>query len=109
MAAYMKTPVGKRIILTLHSLPHKDLRQRWKTTVEFAPESTGESIAQLAVVDGEGTPVDEGEFEFAGTRTKIAGGKGGLKCADFIAGKHEPAVWLYRPGMSPVPGMLTFE
>ena len=24
-------------------------------------------------------------------------------------GKHEPAIWLYRKGMVPVPGALTFE
>ena len=105
----MKTPEGKRIVFTLHSEPLKDLKRRWKATVAFAPESTDDSVAEVTVVDGEGIPVAAAEFEFAGSRTKIIAGGGGLKCSSFVAGKHEPAIWLHRPGVSPVPGMLTFE
>ena len=39
----------------------------------------------------------------------VLDGVGALACGDFVKGKHEPAIWVYRKGVSPVPGALTFE
>jgi len=105
----VKTPVDKRITLTFYSHPMKDLRMRWKALMVFAPGSTDDSTAELTIADGEGTPIPEAVFEFAGTRTAVKDGKGRLRCGDFAKGKHEPAIWLYRKGVAPVPGALTFE
>ena len=105
----MKTPADKKITFTLYSHPTKDPKMRWKALAVFAPGSTDESFAEITVNDGEGTPVAAGTFEFAGAKTLIKEGTGKLRCGDFARGKHEPAIWLYRKGMSPVPGALTFE
>jgi hypothetical protein len=66
-------------------------------------------MAQLICLDGEGVEIESGEFEFAGMRIAVKDGRGSFRCGDFVSGKHAPAVWMYRPGLSPVPGMLTFE
>lgn len=108
-AELMKTPVDKRITLTFYSHPMKDLKLRWKVALVFEPGSTDESLARLSVVDGEGAPVADGTFEFAGALTKIRAGEGRLKCGDFAQGRHEAAIWLHRKGLVPVPGALTFE
>ena len=105
----MKTPADKTITMTLYSHPMKDIRMRWKAQVVFAAGSTDETPAAITINDGEGEPIAAGTFEFAGQRTPIAGGRGALRCGDFAKGKHETAIWLYREGMSPVPGALTFE
>ena len=105
----MRTPVDKRITLTLYSHPTKDLKLRWKAWLVFEPGSTDESPARLSVVDGEGAPVASGAVEFAGVLTKIRDGEGRLKCGDCVKGKHETAIWLHREGRVPVPGALTFE
>lgn len=105
----MKTPDDKRIMFTLYSHPMKDLKRRWKALLVFAPGSTDASEAELTINDGEGNPVRSGIFEFAGNRIKITDGRGVLRCADFVKGKHESAIWLHRKGAEPVPGALTFE
>ena len=105
----MKTPADKTITLTLYSHPTKDLKMRWKAQLVFAPGSTDETPAEITMVDGEGTPIKAATFEFAGRKTLIKDGKGAIRCGDFVKGKHEPAIWLYRKGMVPVPGALKFE
>lgn len=105
----MKTPEGKTIRFTLHSQPQHDNEARWKVTVVFPGGSDGESSAEILAVDGNGADIACGELEFAGRRIALRDGKGVLKCSDFIAGKHESAIWMYRRGFAPVPGMLTFE
>ena len=105
----MKTPADKTITFTLYSHPMKDLKLRWKATLAFAAGSTDDSPAALTIADGEGNPIRAGEFEFAGCRTAVKAGKGTLRCGDFVRGKHEPGIWLYRKGLVPVPGALTFE
>ena len=82
---------------------------RWKAQLVFAPGSTDETPAEITMVDGEGTPIKAATFEFAGLKTPIKDGKGAIRCGDFVKGKHEPAIWLYRKGMVPIPGALTFE
>ncbi|MGN0833561.1 MAG: hypothetical protein ACI4RD_07935 [Kiritimatiellia bacterium] len=105
----MKTPVDKRIALTFYSHPMRDPKLRWKASLVFDPGSTDASMARLSVVDGDGEPVAGGTFEFAGALTKIRDGEGRLNCGDFAKGRHEPAIWLHRKGLVPVPGALTFE
>jgi len=105
----MKTPPDKKITLTFYSHPTKDLKMRWKAWLVFAPGSSDETPAALTVVDGEGTPVANGRFEFAGQLTPVKDGEGRLLCGDFAKGKHETAIWLHRKGMVPIPGALTFE
>lgn len=105
----MKTPADKTITLTLYSHPMKDPRMRWKALVVFAAGSADETPAEITINDGEGSPIATGTFEFAGMKTPIRAGKGKFLCGDFIKGKHEPAIWLYRKGKAPVPGALTFE
>ena len=82
---------------------------RWKARLVFAPESTDETPAEITMVDGEGTPIKAATFEFAGAQTAIKDGRGVILCGDFVKGKHEPAIWLHRKGMVPIPGALTFE
>ena len=105
----MKIPEGKTVRFTLHSQPQHDRAARWKTTVVFHGGSDGNSFAEVLAVDGNDADIACGELEFAGQRIAIENGKGKLRCADFIAGKHECAIWMYRRGFAPVPGMLTFE
>ena len=82
---------------------------RWKAQLVFAAGSTDETPAEIVMVDGEGTPIKAATFEFAGAKTPIKDGRGVIRCGDFVRGKHEPAIWLYRKGKAPVPGALTFE
>lgn len=105
----MKTPADKRITLTLYSHPMKDLKLRWKAHLTFPPGSTDDSSAELVINDGHGQPIAVGTFEFAGTKIAIQDGKGLLRCGDFVRGKHEQGIWLYRPQQAPVPGAVTFE
>ena len=105
----MKTPEDKCITLTLYSHPMKDLKMRWKALVVFEPASTDDSSASVTMADGEGTPIASATFEFAGCRIAVKDGRGTMRCGDFVKGKHESAIWLYRKGMAPVPGAVTFE
>ena len=105
----MKTPVDKRIVLTFYSHPMKELKLRWKALLTFEPGSTDATPATVSIADGEGTPVKSGTFELAGQRIRIRDGVGTLPCGDFVKGKHEPAIWLHRRGLAPIPGALTFE
>ena len=105
----MKTPPDKRIVFTFYSHPMKDLRQRWKATLAFAPGSTDESAAALDIRDGYGDPIAAGTLSLAGSLVAIRDGRGALRCGDFVRGKHEQGIWLHRKGYDPVPGALTFE
>ncbi len=105
----MKTPAEKRIAFTFYSHPMEDERERWKARLTFEPGSTDDSEASLVVNDGTGRPIAEGTFEVAGCRIAVREGRGVLRCGDFVKGKHESAIWLYRKGHAPVPGGLTFE
>ena len=105
----MKTPADKRIVFTLYSHPMKNVKHRWKAHLAFNPGSTDDSSAELDVMDGEGAPIERGTFEFAGQRLTVRNGRALLRCGDFAKGKHEAAIWLYREGIEPVPGALTFE
>lgn len=99
----------KEIKFTFGSHPEKDAALRWKAAVTFPANSAPETQLPIAVEDGNGVPVKEGIFEWAGKKTPIKDGKGAISYGEFLAGKHEVALWLYRDGMKPVPGGLTFE
>ena len=105
----MKTPPDKTVILTYYSHPMKQIGMRWKAKLEFAPGSTDSTPAVFTIADGEGSPVPEAEFEFAGRVLAVKAGRAEIPCGDFVRGVHERGLWLHRKGMPPVPGALTFE
>lgn len=98
----------KEIKFVFGSHPEKNAKLRWSAVVTFPANSTEATILPIEVMDGESVPVSEGIFEWAGKRTSIKQGKGQITYGEFLAGKHETALWLYRNGMKPVPGGLTF-
>ena len=49
-----------------------------------------------------------GSLELAGLLIDVKDGKAAISFGDFVKGKHEKAIWLYRKGMLPIPGALTF-
>lgn len=104
----MKIPEGKTIIFTLVSHPAKDKTLRWSANVVFPGGSGPDAVLPVTVEDGFGNPVTAAVLEFAGHDIAIRYGSGELKYADFVKGKHEPAIWLKRRGVNPVPGSLTF-
>lgn len=104
----MKVPDGKTITFTFVSHQVKDLKQRWAVNLTFPGGAGSDAMLRLHAEDGEGTPISKGFFEFAGMSVRIVDGEGEVKYADFVAGKHETAIWMKRPGMDPVPGALTF-
>ena len=104
----MKVPDGKTITITFVSHQVKDHKMRWAANVTFPAGAGPDAALPVHVEDGEGAPVESGALELAGRCVKIAGGEGELAYADFVAGKHETAIWLRRPGIEPVPGSLTF-
>lgn len=105
----MKTPPAKKITMTFHSHPTKHLYMRWKMQLHFPADAGPNTVLPITIADGEERPVDVAVLEFAGKRIRIKDGKGELSYADFIAGKHAKSVWLYRHGILPIPGILTFE
>lgn len=104
----MKTPEGKTITMTFGSHPMRDLKLRWQITLTFPAGATAATVLPIRVKDGEGAPIEDATFEFAGCRIPIRDGDGGITYAQFVAGKHETALWLHRPGLASVPGGLTF-
>lgn len=104
----MRVPPGKTIVFTIVSHPVKEAELRWAANVTFAAGSGPDAVLPVAVEDGLGHPVESGVFEFAGQALKVRDGRASLAYADFVRGKHEPAIWLKRPGREPVPGSLTF-
>ena len=105
----MRSPADKRIAFKFHSHPTKHLSLRWKMQLHVPAGAGEDAVVPLTVVDGEGAPVDVAVLEFAGKRIRVRDGKAVLPYADFIAGKHAKSIWLYRHGMLPIPGSLTFE
>ena len=105
----MKTPAEKTITFTFGSHPMKEATQRWRAKLTFPAGATAETVLPISLTDGTDTPISRATFEFAGCRIPIVEGKGSIVYADFIKGKHETALWVYRGGLPPVPGGLTFE
>ncbi len=105
----MKAPRDKEIAFTFVSHPNKDARLRWQAVLSFPPGADATTRLPLTVVDGNNAPVVQGVFELAGQAIEITNGKGELTFADFVAGRHETALWLHLPGSAPIPGGLTFR
>ncbi len=105
----MKTPADKLIHFSFDSHPTKRLEERWSAKLTFPPGSTATTVLPIEIVDGNGVPVRAATFEFAGQRLPVKDGQASIVYADFIRGKHEVALWLYREGMPPIPGGLTFK
>lgn len=96
------------IHFTFMSHPTPELSIRWKAVVTLPVELKPETELPIEVTDGEETPVAEATFEFAGRRLKVKDGKASIAYAEFLKGKSNTALWLYRKGHWPIPGGLTF-
>jgi len=105
----VKTPVDREIVFSFGSHPTKDLTWRWAARLVFPAGATAGTMLPIRLVDGNGTSITEGVFEFAGRRLPVRDGLAEIAYADFIKGKHEVPLWLHRPGIEPIPGGLTFE
>lgn len=104
----MRTPPDKTIVFTFVSHPEKDATLRWTARLKFPPGAAAETVLPVEVLDGTNAPVPSAVFEFAGRRLNVERGRAALPYEEFIRGKHEPALWLHRPGQPPIPGGLTF-
>ncbi len=105
----MKTPAGKTIAFTFISQPTADPKCCWVAKLTFPGGSDSKSILPIYVTQGDGSPVPEAIFEFAGKRIAVRDGHARIAYADFVAGKHESGLWLHRKDVpQPMPGGLTF-
>lgn len=104
----MKIPEGKTITLTFLSTNLKEIENRWAVNVILKGGATSGDTFKIKAEDAEGNRIPEAVFEFAGTFVEIKDGVGAILYDDFVKGKHEKGVWLKRPGVEPVPGLLTF-
>lgn len=96
------------IHFTFMSHPTPELSIRWQAVVTLPVELKPETALPIEVADGNGEPVAEATFEFAGRRLKVKDGKASITYAEFLKGKSNTALWLYRKGHWPIPGGLTF-
>lgn len=104
----MKTPIDRTIVFTFASHPMRNLSHRWTATLTFPPGSGEETVLPISICDGEGEKIESGLFEFAGLKLPVAHGKCEIAYRDFVKGKHSVPLWLYRPGIEPVAGGLSF-
>ncbi len=104
----MKVPQDKTITFTFASYPNKDPQRRWKALLTFPAGAGAEAMLPLKLEDGNGAPIASAVFELAGRKLPIRDGSGQMAYAAFIAGRHDPALWLHLPDAEPIPGGLTF-
>ena len=104
----MKIPEGKTITLTFLSTNRKEKEKRWAVNVVLSGGASSGDVFKVKAEDAGGNKIPEAVFEFAGTLIDIKDGVGGISYDDFIKVKHEKGLWLKRPGVEPVPGLLTF-
>ena len=104
----MKTPPDKTITITYHSLQTRHREMWWRVKLTFPPNASKATLLPLEMVDGLDRPVASAILELAGLRINITDGKAAITYGDFIKGKHEKALWVYRKDMLPIPGALTF-
>ena len=103
----MKTPPDKTVTFIYSSHPAKDVSWRWEARLTFPAGADETTALPLEIANGEGEPVT-GTFELSGRQIPVKDGRGALRYADFVAGKHATSVWLHRRGVEPIPGSLTF-
>ena len=104
----MRTPPDKKIAFTFMSEPSVHTALRWSARLEFPPGATADTVLPITVLDGNEEPVESARLELAGRQMQVRGGRASMTYAEFVAGKHSTPLWLYRNGMPPVPGGLTF-
>jgi hypothetical protein len=105
----MKTPDGKTITFTFMSQPTVDPKCCWVAKLLFPGGSDERSVLPLELVQGDGSPVPDAIFELSGQRLVVRDGKARISYADFVRGRHEKGLWLYRKDVpEPIPGGLTF-
>ena len=104
----MKTPENKTVSITFHSHQMKRRELWWRAVLVFPPLSNEDSILEISFFNVDNSPIENAVFEFAGKKLLVRHGKSAISYRDFIAGKHEKALWLYRENCPPVPGALTF-
>lgn len=104
----MNSPADRKITLVFISSQLVPEEQRWWARLEFPASSKRGDVLPVYVSDKNGGAIAEGTFMIFGAEIKITDGSGGLPYEDFIRGKHEKGVWLFRRGTGFVPGGLTF-
>lgn len=104
----MRTPSDKPLSFVFVSFPAHEMKMRWSAKLNFKGSEDSSSVLDIEVHDGEGEAVKKGVFEFAGQMLAVNDGLTKISYADFIAGKHDRAIWLHRKGFPPIPGDLTF-
>ena len=104
----MKIPDGKNITLTFVSEKVEDVRNRWVVNLILKGDSKSGDFFEVLAEYGNGCPIESGTYEIAGVMIPINAGAGRLLYDDFIAGKHERGIWMRRPEMPIVAGLLTF-
>ena len=92
----MKSP-DKTLFFFYRSIPKELNEDIWIVRITLPPNADGNEV-----------PLDEATFELSGKRISISGGQGTLPYGDFVKGMGETAVWMFRPGRTPIPGGLTF-
>jgi hypothetical protein len=105
----MKTPEGKTITFTFMSQPTVDPVGCWVAKLTFPGGSDLRSVFPIEITQGDGKPVPEAVFEFAGRRLAVRDGHARISYVDFVKGKHESGLFLHRKDVpEPIPGGLTF-
>lgn len=105
----MQTPNDQTITLTYASHPHPNAKLRWTARLTFPPGASAETPLELTLTDGNDEPIENGVFELAGERLKIANGKATIIYRAFVKGINSPGLWLHLAGTKPIPGGLTFK
>jgi hypothetical protein len=103
----MKSP-DCAFALEFRSVPTGDVREDWIVRLHFPAGAGADDLLPLTARDGRDVPIETGTFAFMGCMCPLAAGSGSIRYRDFVAGIHEKAVWLLRPGQESVPGVLTF-
>jgi hypothetical protein len=71
------------------SQPTHEPKGCWVAKLTFPGGSDANSILPIEISQGDGSPVREGVFEFAGKRLAVRDGHARIAYADFVKGKHE--------------------
>ena len=104
----MKTPSDRDIAFVFTSEPSTLPALRWTVRLEFPAGADASSSLDVFATGDDNAPIESASLELAGQMIAIESGKGSIKYADFVKGKHSTPVWLYRKNQPPVPGGLTF-
>ena len=103
----MQTP-DRSFRMEFRSIPTPDATDTWMVHVHFPANVGGDAELPIDAVGLHDVPIEKGVFEFMGCKCPIESGRGAIRYADFVAGIHEKAVWMYRPNRMTIPGGLTF-